>query len=236
MQVEALARAIAEKFGDSLKPMAAPAGELAYEVSAAELVVVAKRLRDEPALRFEILIDVAGLDLLSFGLEEWKTSSATASGFSRGVERETPEHIQAAPDAAAVDGDRRFATVYHLLSVTHNHRLRLRSYCEPGEDPTIDSVVGVWASANWFEREAYDLFGIVFRHHPDLRRILTDYGFIGHPFRKDFPLIGNVEVRYDATLKRVVYEPVTIESRTLVPRVIRHDNRYDAALKSAPAK
>jgi NADH-quinone oxidoreductase subunit C len=235
MQVEALARAIAEKFSDSLKPMAAPAGELAYEVPANQLTAVAKRLRDEPALRFEILIDVAGLDLLNFGLEEWKTSSATASGFSRGVESEAQQLPEVAGNDAA-GGDRRFATVYHLLSVTHNHRLRLRSYCEPGEDPTIDSVVGVWASANWFEREAYDLFGIVFRGHPDLRRILTDYGFIGHPFRKDFPLIGNVEVRYDATLKRVIYEPVTIESRTLVPRVIRHDNRYDAALKSAPAK
>jgi len=124
--------------------------------------------------------------------------------------------------------------VYQLLSLTHNRRLRLRCWCEGEEDPAVDSLTGIWASANWFEREAFDLFGILFRNHPDLRRLLTDYGFIGHPFRKDFPLIGNVEVRYDAERKRVVYEPVSIEPRTLVPRVIRRDNRYEEALKSVP--
>ena len=129
-------------------------------------------------------------------------------------------------DAATRSG-RRFAVVYHLLSVARNRRLRLRCWCEDGEPPMLDSVVGVWKAANWYEREAFDLFGILFRGHPDLRRILTDYGFIGHPFRKDFPLIGNVEVRYDPEKGRVVYEPVSIEPRTLVPRVIRDDNRYD---------
>ncbi len=119
----------------------------------------------------------------------------------------------------------RFAVVYHLLSVEHNHRLRLRAFAE-GDPPMIDSVVPVWASANWYEREAFDLFGIVFEGHPDLRRILTDYGFIGHPFRKDFPLIGNVEMRYDPDRQRVVYEPVSIEPRVNQPRVIRHDHRY----------
>jgi NADH-quinone oxidoreductase subunit C len=128
----------------------------------------------------------------------------------------------------------RFAVVYHLLSVTHNRRIRLRAWCEPGEPPMLDSVDGIWKAADWYEREAFDLFGIVFRGHPDLRRILTDYGFIGHPFRKDFPLSGNVEVRYDPARGRVVYEPVSIEPRTLVPRVIREDNRYEAALKDAP--
>jgi len=131
-------------------------------------------------------------------------------------------------------GERRYAVVYQLLSVTHNHRLQLRCWCEGLEEPAVDSLNAIWPSANWFEREAYDLFGILFRSHPDLRRLLTDYGFIGHPFRKDFPLTGNVEVRYDATLKRVVYEPVSIEPRTLVPRVIRHDNRYEPALKPPP--
>ena len=126
----------------------------------------------------------------------------------------------------------RFAVAYQLLSITHNRRLRIRSRCEDAEDPIIDSVVDIWPGANWFEREAFDLFGILFTGHPDLRRILTDYGFIGHPFRKDFPLIGNVEVRYDADKQRVIYEPVTIEPRTLVPKVIRDDNRYDAALKT----
>ena len=126
----------------------------------------------------------------------------------------------------------RFAVAYHLLSVSNNQRVRLRARCEDMEDPIIDSVVDIWPGANWFEREAFDLFGILFTGHPDLRRILTDYGFIGHPFRKDFPLIGNVEVRYDADKQRVVYEPVSIEPRTLVPKVIRDDNRYDPALKT----
>jgi NADH-quinone oxidoreductase subunit C len=124
--------------------------------------------------------------------------------------------------------------VHHLLSVKHNRRLRLRTWCEPGEPPMVDSVIEIWKAADWFEREAFDLFGILFRGHPDLRRLLTDYGFIGHPFRKDFPLSGNVEVRYDPARGRVVYEPVSIEPRTLVPRVIREDNRYEAALKDAP--
>ncbi len=119
----------------------------------------------------------------------------------------------------------RFAVVYHLLSVQHNHRLRLRVFLED-EQPMIDSVVDVWAAANWFEREAFDLFGILFEGHPDLRRILTDYGFIGHPFRKDFPLTGNVEMRYDEEKGRVIYEPVSIEPRINIPRVIRHDNRF----------
>jgi NADH-quinone oxidoreductase subunit C len=134
----------------------------------------------------------------------------------------------------SVRGEARFAVVYHLLSVTHNRRVRLRAWCEPGEPPMIDSVIDVWKSADWFEREAFDLYGVLFRGHPDLRRLLTDYGFIGHPFRKDFPLMGNVEVRYDPLKGRVVYEPVSIEPRTLVPRVIRDDNRYAPALKDAP--
>ena len=114
----------------------------------------------------------------------------------------------------------RFAVVYHLLSVTHNHRIRLRTFCDD-DMPRVDSVIDIWNSANWFEREAFDLFGIAFDGHPDLRRILTDYGFIGHPFRKDFPLSGNVEMRYDPEQQRVIYQPVSIEPRVLVPRVIR---------------
>ncbi len=121
----------------------------------------------------------------------------------------------------------RYAVVYHLLSVRNNQRVRLRVFLQDEEMPRVDSVTDIWNSANWFEREAFDLFGIVFEGHPDLRRLLTDYGFIGHPFRKDFPLIGNVEMRYDPDKRRVVYEPVSIEPRILVPRVIRHDNRYE---------
>jgi len=125
----------------------------------------------------------------------------------------------------------RFAVAYNLLSVTNNQRIRIRARCEDAEDPIIDSVVDIWPGANWFEREAFDLFGILFTGHPDLRRILTDYGFIGHPFRKDFPLIGNVEVLYDPQKGRVVYQPVSITPRVLVPKVIRHDHRYEPALK-----
>jgi NADH-quinone oxidoreductase subunit C len=197
-------------------------GELLYDVAASDLIAVATRLRDDPALRFEILIDVCGVDYMDYGRDEWRTVSASSSGFGRAVNR--------GGNGGAHDGPR-FAAVYQLLSVTHNERLSLRAYCVDNEDPVQDSLTGVWASANWFEREAFDLFGIVFNGHPDLRRILTDYGFIGHPFRKDFPLVGNVEVRYDNEKQRVVYEPVEIVARTLVPRVIRDDARYEPGLK-----
>ena len=197
--------------------------ELCYEVQPSNIKQVCLTLRDDPGLKFETLIDLAGIDYLDYASSEWKTFSATASGFSRGVNRDAPR----APHDGA-----RFAVAYHLLSVTNNQRIRIRARCEDAEDPIIDTVVDIWAGANWFEREAFDMFGILFTGHPDLRRILTDYGFIGHPFRKDFPLIGNVEVRYDVEKKRVVYEPVSIEPRTLVPKVIRQDNRYDAALKT----
>ena len=196
--------------------------ELCYEVPPENLKEACLSLRDSPDLKFEILVDVAGIDFLDYGTTEWKTNSATASGFSRGVSRQPRKPHDGA----------RFAVAYHLLSITHNQRVRLRSRCVDAEDPIIDSVVDIWPGANWFEREAFDLFGILFTGHPDLRRILTDYGFIGHPFRKDFPLIGNVEVRYDPEKQRVVYEPVSIEPRILVPKVIRDDNRYDAALKN----
>jgi NADH-quinone oxidoreductase subunit C len=190
-------------------------------VAPADLLEVARTLRDDPDLRFEMLMDLAGVDYLDFGRAEWRTVAATASGFSRGVNHAAPHTLA---------GNKRFAVVSQLLSIAHNRRLRLRVWCDEIEDPVIDSLTGIWASADWFEREAFDLFGILFKGHPDLRRLLTDYGFIGHPFRKDFPLIGNVEVHYDPQLKRVVYAPVSIEPRTLVPRVIRHDNRYDPAL------
>jgi NADH-quinone oxidoreductase subunit C len=148
--------------------------------------------------------------------------------------REQPElAFDQLTDLCAVDystyGDRpregpRFAVVLHLLSIAHNWRLRLRTYCPDDAFPRLASVIEVWPAANWFEREAFDLFGIVFEGHPDLRRILTDYGFIGHPFRKDFPLSGTVEMRYDPEQRRVVYQPVTIEPREVVPRVVREPN------------
>lgn len=129
--------------------------------------------------------------------------------------------------ARARENDARFAVVYHLLSIEHNRRLRVRVFCQDDDFPVIESVVSIWPGANWFEREAFDLYGIVFTGHPDLRRLLTDYGFVGYPFRKDFPLSGNVEMRYDPEQQRVIYQPVTIEPREIVPRVVREENYGD---------
>jgi NADH-quinone oxidoreductase subunit C len=171
-------------------------------------------------------MDVCGVDYLTYGTDEWNTEDATETGFSRGVER-GPVIL----DETEAFPEKRFAVVYHLLSLANNLRLRLRIFTGTENPPIVKSVVDIWNSANWFERETFDLYGILFEGHPDLRRILTDYGFIGHPFRKDFPLIGNVEVSYDAEKGRVAYKPVSIEPRTLVPRVIRDDNRYQADLK-----
>ena len=180
------------------------------------LINVCKLLRDDDQFAFTQLTDLCGVDYSAFARGDWATNETTSTGFSRGRESNNDN---------AVDEDQRFAVVYHLLSIKNNIRLRVRCYVS-GEPPRVASVTDIWNSANWFEREAFDLFGIVFEGHPDLRRILTDYGFIGHPFRKDFPLEGNVELRYDEEKKRVVYEPVTITNRVLVPRVIRDDNRF----------
>ncbi len=182
---------------------------------AEQLLSVCKILHDDEQFAFAQLTDLCGVDYSAFKQVNWATNETTSTGFGRGRESNKK---------ALVNEELRFAVVYHLLSIKNNIRLRLRCYV-PGEPPRIASVTDIWSSANWFEREAFDLFGIVFEGHPDLRRILTDYGFIGHPFRKDFPLEGNVELRYDEDKKRVVYEPVTVTNRVLVPRVIRDDNR-----------
>jgi NADH-quinone oxidoreductase subunit C len=221
--VDKLAEQVEARFKDALVRVPSTVGELTYEVSAGRLLEVCKALRDEKAFRFEQLMDVCGVDFLGHGSDEWRTESATKTGFSRGVRRGQPQPGE--------HPERRYAAVYHLLSVSRNERLRLRAFCTGHEPPMVPSVNGIWASAAWFEREAFDLYGILFDGNPDLRRILTDYGFVGHPFRKDFPLSGNVEVRYDPDKKRVVYQPVSIEPRVLVPRVIRHDPRYDEAFK-----
>ena len=221
--IERLTARIGERFGAAAELLHGTAGELTLVVQPDELLGVAVALRDEKGLEFAMLVELAGVDYLSYGMDEWKTLAATASGFSRGVVRGSPP--------VSPDMPKRFAVAYHLLSLTLNQRLRIRCYPEPGDPPRLPSVTGVWPSANWFEREAFDLFGILFDGHSDLRRLLTDYGFIGHPFRKDFPLSGQVEVRYDPERKRVIYEAVDIEPRTLVPRVIRDDHRYDPALK-----
>ena len=176
-----------------------------------------KSLKKTHALQFDTLIDLCAVDYIHFGQYDWETTAATEGGFCRAVEQkeESIGRLQTP----------RFAVVYHLLSTVKNHRCRVKVFLSE-EDLIIPSIVDIWKAANWFEREAYDLFGILFDGHPDLRRILTDYGFIGHPFRKDFPLSGQVEMRYDATLGRVVYEPVQIVPRVTVPKVIRDDNRY----------
>jgi NADH-quinone oxidoreductase subunit C len=217
-RLSSLADALAERFGDTgCETLVAP-GEVTMVVPREDLLAVATELRDHGDFRFEQLIDVCGVDYAAYGRTEWATSEASTAGFGRGVERDF--------ELPASEDPERFAAVYHLLSLTHNRRLRLRAYAGAPQ-PMVDSVVGIWSSAGWFEREAFDLFGILFRGHPDLRRILTDYGFIGHPFRKDFPLIGHVEMRYDPAQRRVVYQPVSIEPRTLVPKVIRADSRYE---------
>jgi NADH-quinone oxidoreductase subunit C len=222
-RIEALYTRIEGRLAGRVKRAPSTTNELTLEVAPADLLDVARVLRDEPELKFEMLMDVCGVDYLDYGRDQWRTVSSTGIGFSRGVASDEPVEK---PHSGG-----RFAVAYHLLSITHNVRLRLRVYCADAHQPSVDSVTGIWSSADWFEREAFDLYGILFRRHPDLRRILTDYGFIGHPFRKDFPLIGNVEVRYDPDKRRVVYQPVSIVPRTLVPKVIREDHRYEAALK-----
>jgi NADH-quinone oxidoreductase subunit C len=220
-----IAGLLKSRFGDDLKRVASTVSQLTFETSAVKLRDVCCALRDEKSFRFEQLMDLCGVDYLGYGDSQWRTRDATLTGFSRGVNRNRPH---------ATDHDqRRFAVVYHLLSIRHNQRLRLRVFCTDGP-PMVDSVTDIWNSANWFEREAFDLYGILFNGHPDLRRILTDYGFIGNPFRKDFPMSGNVEVRYDPEKRRVIYQPVSIEPRVLVPRVVREDPRYEEALEETP--
>ncbi len=175
--------------------------ELTIVVRASDITVVSEILRDHKKLRFDTLIDLCGVDFLTYGDEK------TAIGRPEG---------------------RRFAVVYHLLSVSLNQRLRVKVFTENSEFPAVNSVTDIWPAANWFEREAFDLYGIVFPGHTDLRRILTDYGFVGNPFRKDFPLSGYVEMRYDEEQKRVIYQPVTIELREVTPHVIREENYGDS--------
>jgi NADH-quinone oxidoreductase subunit C len=217
-RLEQLAEALASNFSESGCSVEQSCGEITLIVPSEEWVAVATQLRDDEAFSFEELIDVCGVDYGDYGNSEWQTDSAPDTGFGRGVETQGVLEAQE---------ENRFAAVYHLLSIKNNIRLRVRVFVDTAA-PIVASMVPVWAGANWFEREAFDLYGILFDGHPDLRRILTDYGFIGHPFRKDFPLIGQVEMRYDPQQGRVVYEPVSIDPRTLVPRVIRDDNRYVA--------
>ena len=215
-------------FADKLESASENVGELTVELSPENLIEVATELRDNETFAFQQLIDLCGVDYSQFGQVEWQTNDASRSGFSRGVDSGvTMGRLQFGDelDSVASEG-RRFASVYHLISYKHNWRLRLKVFASDDEFPVIPTVTDIWRVADWYEREAFDLFGILYSGHPDLRRILTDYGFVGHPFRKDFPLVGHVEMRYDPEKERVVYEPVSIEPRVLVPRVKREDHRY----------
>ncbi|MEM7466493.1 MAG: NADH-quinone oxidoreductase subunit C [Pseudomonadota bacterium] len=214
-QLQALHDQVTSALGEAVLTSEIDRGELTVTVRSADILAVAETLSRDDQFAFKQLVDLSGVDYLSFGQADWVTNSATDSGFSRGVRK---------ADTPSKDSER-FAVAYHLISVAHNQRIRIKTF-PAGDPPRLDSVISVWASADWYEREVFDLFGVLFNNHPDLRRILTDYGFIGHPFRKDFPLEGHVEVRYDEEQKRVVYQPVTIENRVLVPRVIRDDNRF----------
>lgn len=190
-RLEKLSEDIKLALGGKLSRLNVHVGEITIEVKAADLLAVCQMLRDAPALKFEQLMDLCGVDYIEYGDGAWSGP--------------------------------RFAVVYHFLSISLNQRLRLRVYAEDENFPVLPTLVNLWPAANWFEREAFDLFGIMFDGHPDLRRLLTDYGFVGHPFRKDFPMIGNVEMRYDPEQQRVIYQPVSIELRNNVPRIIRDE-------------
>ena len=235
-RLESMAQALRLRFGGVLRRRESLVSELSFDLDPSDLLATATALHDEEAFSFASLIDVCGVDYLGYGRVQWRTEQATETGFSRAVEPGAMASGGAAGrERESLDHPARFAAVYQLLSLRRNLRLRLRVFAEGENPPLVPTVTGIWQAADWFEREAFDLFGIVFEGHGDLRRILTDYGFIGHPFRKDFPLSGKVEVRYDEAKRRVVYEPVSIEPRTLVPRVIRDDNRYRPELRSEPS-
>lgn len=204
--LNALQDKLARLLGNKVVSLGLRLGELTLVIRAADMLEVLPRLRDDAELRFEQLIDLCGMDYSAYG-----------SDISEGGAYFRSEDIPAAYPF-------RFAAVYHLLSVTCNVRLRVRIFAEDDGFPVLDSVADIWPCANWYEREAFDLYGIVFTGHPDLRRILTDYGFVGNPFRKDFPLSGTVEMRYDPEQQRVVYQPVTVEPREITPRTVREDD------------
>ena len=227
-QLNKLSSELQRVFASSLLSAEIKHDELTIVVHPDELLRVLSQLNSFAEFKFDQLIDIAGIDYLEFGVDEWNTENATSSGFSRGVEKASFGRFTF--DDAKKDNEMngpRYAVVYHLLSVTNNQRVRVKVHCEDNDLPILPSVTNLWSCANWYEREAFDLFGIVFEGHPDLRRILTDYGFTGHPFRKDFPLVGHVEVRYDPDQKRVIYQPVSIEPRINVPKVIRDDHRFE---------
>ncbi len=225
---KSLADELISCFGERIKVTEPKTGMVSIQVPVDQWIDVAQTLRDDPHFAFTQLTDLCGIDYLGFGQSEWDTNDASHDGYSRGVEGLGPGRFDWQNRPESEDMEQRFAVVVHLLSVTQNMRLRMTTFAADEGLPVVPSLIEIWASCNWYERETFDMFGVIFEGHPDLRRILCDYGFTGHPFRKDFPLIGNVTVRYDEEKRRVVYEPVEIEPRVLVPRVIREDSRYQA--------
>jgi len=229
----AFAESIKAALGDKVVGITEAFGEVTLVIKAGDLLETMTALRERPELRFEQLIDLCGVDYSSYGKVAWSGTPFSEGAGDAPLGGPAPESDAApaidevAPYAHTLAGPR-FAVVYHLLSLTHNWRLRVRVFADDDDFPVVGSVLDVWPAANWFEREAFDFYGIVFNGHPDLRRILTDYGFIGHPFRKDFPLSGNVEMRYDPDQQRVIYQPVTIEPREIVPRIVREENYADS--------
>ncbi len=215
-------------FGDQITISGSDPRMVTIQVQVDDWLEVAQTLRDDPRFAFAQLTDLCGVDFLGYGQVEWETTDATHDGFSRGVEALGPGRFDWKDRPESSDIEQRFGVVVHLLSTANNARVRMTTFAADEGFPVVPSLIEIWNSVNWYERETFDLFGIIFEGHPDLRRILTDYGFTGHPFRKDFPLIGNVTVRYDEEKGRVIYEPVEIEPRVLVPRVIRNDARYKA--------
>jgi NADH-quinone oxidoreductase subunit C len=210
MKTETLAASLGAAFGERLGRVTVALDEITVVLGVENLIETMRALRDRAEFRFETMIDLCGVDYSAYG------------GESRGIEDFGSDATVAEPIDLSRPG--RFAAVYHLLSLTHNARVRVRCFATDNDFPVLPSVIDIWPGANWYEREAFDFYGIMFAGHPDLRRILTDYGFVGHPFRKDFPLSGHVEMRYDPDQGRVIYQPVTIEPREITPRIIREEN------------
>ena len=221
------AELLQKHFGDRIKNLIHAFNEITIDILPADLTDVCRSLRDEPEFAYNQLMDLCGVDYSQLGKSEWETDDSSSTGFSRGVQAASMGRLTFGDELESDDKNAlRYASVMHLISYPNNRRIRVRVFAENNDFPVIPSVTEIWNSADWYERESFDLFGILYSDHPDLRRILTDYGFVGHPFRKDFPLVGHVEMRYDPEQKRVVYEPVSIEPRVLVPRVQREDHRY----------
>jgi len=223
-----LSASLKECFAEQIEISSTANGQVAIRVPVGQWLEIAQTLRDDSRFAFSQLTDLCGVDYLGYGQSEWQTKDATHDGFSRGVEGSGPGRFDWDNRPESGDMEQRFSVVAHLISLTHNVRLSMSTFAADEGLPVVPSLIDVWNSANWYERETFDLFGIVFEGHPDLRRILTDYGFTGHPLRKDFPLVGNITVRYDEEKGRVIYVPVEIKPRVLVPRVIREDSRYQA--------